>query len=165
MTMSAFGELRHDRSGRAVRFERHYATDVADLWAACTEPARLASWFADVSGALTVGGPAFIGFHDGDHTEITVRRCDPQRAFDLDWLFGEEAISTLTLELTSTDDGTLLVLDHRSLPSSSATGYAAGWHAHLDLLDAHVNDREIGTWQQRFNELIEDYRDAPLARR
>lgn len=28
---SAYGELRHDRSGRVARFERHYATDVEDL--------------------------------------------------------------------------------------------------------------------------------------
>lgn len=165
MTMSAFGELRVDRSGRAVRFERHYATDIADLWAACSQPDRLARWFADVAGELSVGGQAFIAFRDGDHTEITIRRCDPPHALDVDWAFGEEAMSMLTVEFASTDDGTQLVLDHRCLPTSSATGYAAGWHAYLDLLDACVNDREISAWQQRFNELIDDYRDAPVGRR
>jgi uncharacterized protein YndB with AHSA1/START domain len=165
MTTSTFGELRRDRSGRAVRFERRYATDIADLWAACTEPDRLARWFADVTGELVVGGQAFIGFRDGDHTETTIRRCEPPHVLELDWAFGEEAVSVLTVELTATDDGTLLVLDHRALPTSSATGYSAGWHAYLDLLDACLADRETSTWQQRFNELIDDYRNAPVARR
>jgi uncharacterized protein YndB with AHSA1/START domain len=166
MTTSAFGELRHDRSGRAVRFERHYATDVEDLWAACTDPDRLARWFADVAGDLNVGGKAFIGFRDGDHTEISIRRCEPPHALELDWAFGEEAMSVLSVELTTSDDGgTLLVLDHRALPTSSAPGYAAGWHAYLDLLEACVAGREPSTWQQRFNELIGDYREAPVARR
>jgi uncharacterized protein YndB with AHSA1/START domain len=166
MTSSAYGALRHDRSGRAVRFERRYSTDVADLWAACTEPERLAHWFADVSGDLNVGGAAFIGFRDGDHTEIAIRRCEPPHVLELDWLFGEDVVSQLTVELMASDDGgTLLVLDHRGLPTSSATGYAAGWHAYLDLLEAAVAGRDTSAWRQRFNELIDDYREAPVARR
>jgi uncharacterized protein YndB with AHSA1/START domain len=166
MAASAFGELRHDRSGRAVRFERHYATNVDDLWSACTEPERLARWFADVSGDFNVGGKAFIDFRDGDHTEISIRRCEPPHVLELDWAFGDDAMSVLAVELTASDDGgTLLVLDHRALPTSSATGYAAGWHAYLDLLEACIADREIGTWQQRFNEVVDEYREAPVARR
>jgi len=165
--MTTFGELRHDRSGRAVRFERRFATDIDDLWAACTEPQRLVRWFADVSGDLTVNGQAFIDFRDGDHTEITIRRCEPPHALEVDWSFGEEVRSQLAVELMTSDDGagTLLVLDHRAVPTSSATGYAAGWHAYLDLLDACVADRETGTWQRLFAERIGDYRNAPVARR
>jgi len=163
--MSPYGELRHDRAGRAVRFERHYGATIDDVWAACTEPDRLARWFADVSGDFVEGGQAFIDFRDGDHTEIVIRCCEPPRALELDWAFGEEAISVLSVELTEDADGTVLVLDHRALPTSSATGYAAGWHAYLDLLEACITEREVGPWQQRFNELIDDYRDAQVARR
>ncbi len=126
----------------------------------------MARWFADVSGDLNVGGTAFIAFRDGDHTEISIRRCEPPHILELDWAFGEEAMSVLSVELATLDDGgTLPVLDHPAFPTPSATGYVAGWRAHLDLLEACLADREVTTWQQRFNDLIDDYRDAPVARR
>src|SRR4026209_686774 len=43
----------------------------------------------------------------------------------------------------------------RRLGRAAGTGYAAGWHAHLDALAGSI---ELGSWQQRFEELLPDYR-------
>ena len=40
----------------AIRAEDVFDTDIDDLWQACTDPARLARWIAEVSGDLRVGG-------------------------------------------------------------------------------------------------------------
>lgn len=50
-TMRALDEKRG-----AVRVEDLYATDLDDLWEACTTPERLARWIAEISGDLRVGG-------------------------------------------------------------------------------------------------------------
>src|SRR5258705_11980121 len=41
---------------RVAVFTRTYATTIEDLWAACTNPARLRRWYVPVSGDLRVGG-------------------------------------------------------------------------------------------------------------
>src|ERR1700761_412341 len=39
-----------------VRIEERFDTDVADLWSALTEPARLGRWLGEVDGDLRLGG-------------------------------------------------------------------------------------------------------------
>lgn len=41
---------------RVATFTRTFATDVADLWDACTKPERLARWYTVVTGDFEVGG-------------------------------------------------------------------------------------------------------------
>jgi uncharacterized protein YndB with AHSA1/START domain len=158
MTTSTFGLLRSDGSGRAVRFERRYETDIDDLWAACTDPERLPRWLAHVSGDFRLGGQLFVDYGDGEHNELVVRRCDPPRVLEVDWAYGEEFTSVVVVELTPADDATILVLDHRGLPAGTATGYSAGWHAFLDRLADDVAGSEPVGWQERFDALIKDYR-------
>jgi hypothetical protein len=51
--------------------------------------------------------------------------------------------------------GTHLLLDHRQLPLDQATGYAAGWHAHL----AALADSDLAAWDGRFAEFLPIYRE------
>jgi uncharacterized protein YndB with AHSA1/START domain len=39
-----------------VRIQDRYDTDVEDLWAAITDPSRLARWYGQVEGDLVAGG-------------------------------------------------------------------------------------------------------------
>lgn len=52
----------------------------------------------------------------------------------------------------------MLVLEHRLVQQRSSAGLAAGWHAHLDALEASFSGGNIA-WDERFNELLEPYRD------
>jgi uncharacterized protein YndB with AHSA1/START domain len=158
MTSSPFGQLRDDVRGRAVRFERHFDAVPDEVWASCTEPERLGRWFASVSGEFGVGGRLFIDFGNGDNTALVVTRCDPPRSFVVDWAFGDDAMSTLAVEVVADEGGALLVLDHSRLPDSAATGYGAGWHAYLDGLATDLSEGEPADWQQRFDALIGDYK-------
>ena len=75
-----------------------------EIWAACPEPEQLPHWFAEVSGDLHVDGQAFIDFDNGEHTPLVIRECEPPRLLVADWAFGDDAISTLRVELSDADD-------------------------------------------------------------
>lgn len=165
MTGSLFGTIRSEGHGRTIRFERSFQATRDEIWAACTEPEQLQHWFAEVSGDLHVDGQAFIDFDNGEHTPLVIRECEPPRLLVADWAFGDDAISTLRVELGDADDGgTTMVLEHYNLPSSTGVGYAAGWHAYLDRLADQLSGSEITNWSQRFDELIGEYQSVSKPR-
>lgn len=67
-----------------VRLSRSYPTDLDDLWTACTDPERLARWFAPVSGDLRAGGR----YQVEDNAGGTIETCEPPTGFALTWEFG-----------------------------------------------------------------------------
>jgi len=153
------GALRVEPDGRAVRFEREYATDVRDLWSALTVPERVARWLDPVSGDLRVGGRVSVHFDDGS-AELEVVACEPPTMLATRWLdTARSSLVTVTLTPLAADR-TLLVLDHTALTETSAPGYAAGWHWHLDALRAHLDDVEPVSWAPAFEELLAGYQQV-----
>ena len=53
------GSLRAADGNGAVRIEDRYDTDIDDLWAALTDPGRLARWYGQVEGDLRPGSSAY----------------------------------------------------------------------------------------------------------
>jgi hypothetical protein len=47
---------------------------------------------------------------------------------------------------------------HRTLPVPIADGYGAGWHTHLDQLDAVIVAAPVPDWGERFAALLPEYR-------
>ena len=90
-----------------------YPTTVDDLWAACTDPERLARWFAPVSGDLQLGGRYEI---EGNASG-TIEACDPPRTFAITWEFGG-GTSQVAVRIDPDGDGARLTLEH------AATGEA-----------------------------------------
>jgi hypothetical protein len=43
------------------------------------------------------------------------------------------------------------------LPVDQATGYGAGWHAHLDQLEAAVTGRDLIDWLDRYTGVLSEY--------
>ena len=68
----------------AVSLSQSYATDVEDLWEACSTAERLARWFAPVSGELRLGGRYQVEGNAGG----TIETCDPPHGFTATWEFG-----------------------------------------------------------------------------
>ena len=86
---------------------------------------------------------------------------EPGRLIELGWTYPEEPDSAVRFELRPDGDGTILVLDHRGLPPASIAGYGAGWHSHLDSLEAHLEGGEAD-WTARFEELGPAYEESAL---
>lgn len=152
---------------RSVRFEREYEASVEEVWAAVTEPDQLRRWLA-IGGAVLeprVGGRFEVRMTEDDMETAwgAVLAFDPPRLLELEWRYEGEDESVLRIELEPRGDGTLLVLDHRLLQARQAAGYGAGWHAYLDALEDVLDGRTAGSWAQRFQERLEDYRTAAAA--
>jgi uncharacterized protein YndB with AHSA1/START domain len=154
------GQLRAEGDRCGVRFERRYDATPDEIWSALTEPERLGRWLADVAELeLRVGGRFLLRWSDGEgtqETDGTILALEPGRLLELNWTYPGEPDSVARFELEPDGDGTILVLDHRGLPPGSIAGYGAGWHSHLDSLDAHLRGDEAD-WSARFQELGPDY--------
>ncbi|TXK19554.1 SRPBCC family protein [Homoserinibacter sp. GY 40078] len=94
---------------RIVVARREYATDIADLWNALTDPERIPRWFLPISGELTPGGRyALTGNASG-----TIESCDAPHRFSLTWeAMGQVSWVAVTLE--PAERGTVMQLEHEA---------------------------------------------------
>ena len=65
----------------------------------------------------------------------------------------------MRFEVASADGSTRLVIEHRNIPADVVVGYGAGWHAHLDWLEAQLAGKRFDFWP-RYRELRPLYEDA-----
>jgi hypothetical protein len=87
-----------------------------------------------------------------------VRVWDPPRVLEVTW-DEDDAGAVVRFELEEADGATRLVLDHRGLPAAEIVSVGAGWHSHLDWLDAHLAARSDFDFWPRWRELAPTYTD------
>jgi uncharacterized protein YndB with AHSA1/START domain len=154
------GVLAHDGERRSVRFERRFEADAQELWSALVEPDRLRGWLAEALVDARPGGTVELRFGDwsgGAELRGAIRVFDPPRVLEYDWVFAGEPASVVRFELRPAGGETTLVVEHRLLSAEAGTGYAAGWHAHLDLLKEELADGVSSDWQERFDAHLPSY--------
>ena len=174
MTSNAPRSSRIDSSLRAedgkgvVRVYHRYDTDIDDVWAAITDPARLADWYAEVDGDLRPGGAIHI-YVRADDWEGTgrVEACESPtrllvttRESDESWQKGQGMPPyDATIEATLTADGghTELVIEVKGMPLEAVAFYGVGWQIHAENLAACLAGRERGDSEARWNELLPAY--------
>jgi uncharacterized protein YndB with AHSA1/START domain len=162
-------ELRARGDDRFVHLEREYDATPEELWAAWTEPARLARWLGTPTGAL-LGATEPVRISMGDdadqEVEVEVLSADPPRLLELAWRFPGVTDSRLRVELVPvTASRTRVVVDHGGL-GDSTTGYGAGWQAFLDgNLASTLGDAASAAWDERFAEALPVWRERAAALR
>ncbi len=140
-----------------VRIIRLLPGPIERVWAYLTDPEKRARWFAGGPMELRAGGKMQLVFHHAnisphetpppEHEEHhcghetmpgTVLRCEPPRV--LSYTFSEN--SDVTFELTAQGNQVQLVLTHRSRGNDvpQLAGYGSGWHTHLAILLALLED-------------------------
>jgi uncharacterized protein YndB with AHSA1/START domain len=92
------GRMLDAGQARVITVSRSYPAELADVWDACTNPARIPRWFLPVNGELKEGGRYQLEGNAGG----TVTRCDPPHGFDATWEMGGD---TSWIELRLTDEG------------------------------------------------------------
>jgi uncharacterized protein YndB with AHSA1/START domain len=133
---------------QGIRLERLLPAPVADVFAAWTEPARMARWLsprgrAEVDADVVVGGRLRVVMvdgdvrieHDGEFLEV-----QPPTRLSFTWRsrFTGERPSVVTVELHDEDGSTRLVLDHDQLPEEARPSHEGGWDAMLERLSTLV---------------------------
>jgi uncharacterized protein YndB with AHSA1/START domain len=130
-----------------LRFERHLARPVDEVWRAVTDPDEMRSWFPTrieidewkAGAAMTHHFDA----HDIDPLPGRVLDWDPPRRVSFTW-----AADTITFELAPAGDGGTIFVLTEELSAQHAARNAAGWDACLDRLEAGA---ESEAWQARFD--------------
>jgi uncharacterized protein YndB with AHSA1/START domain len=152
------GELRAEAGAAAVRFTRRLRATVDEVWAALTEPAQLRGWLAATTLEPRAGTDWEANFaSEGERARGTVVAVEPGRLLELTWAFSGEPESRVRFELQRDGDDTVLVLDHCQLRAADAADYGAGWHAHLDLLEALVAGKVAPEWRSRYEAVLPRY--------
>jgi uncharacterized protein YndB with AHSA1/START domain len=160
--MSEYGVI---TAADSVRLERVLPGPIERVWAYLTESEKRGRWFASGDMEPRVGGRLELKFmhselsaektapdkykqYEGYVSHGRVTQYDPPRLLSYTW--GEEIgdQSEVTFELMPRGRDVLLVLTHRRLADRTAMKeVAGGWHAHLAILEDHLNEREPrGFW-------------------
>jgi len=134
------GVVSTDPDGRQrLEFRRSWPDPVDDVWAALTEPDRLARWIGTYDGERRPGGTGtFTMTHEEEPAAEAMRivECDPPRRLVLEWTAEEEWRVELDL---STDGGaTTLVFTQVFTTGFDVGDVAGGWHWYLDKFEAEV---------------------------
>jgi uncharacterized protein YndB with AHSA1/START domain len=104
---------------RCAVFRRVYDATIEDVWQACTDPARLARWYAPVEGELRVGGT----FSQGDFGVGKVERCEAPRLLTVALGGGDPAADQIELTLAEGENGTtVLQFEHATTLDSHEIG-------------------------------------------
>jgi uncharacterized protein YndB with AHSA1/START domain len=156
--MTRFGTITTEGETHTLRFERILQFAPEEVWAALTEPARLAEWLAPATVVPGAKGSVTLDFGEGGSETGSITVWDPPYAIAYEWNFVGETASHVRWELAAIGDGraTRLTLEHTRLGHDVAPGYGAGWHAHLDQLEGHLAG-DMPDWSERFAQLQPRY--------
>ena len=144
------GHLTLDETKATIVFRRLLHHPIHDVWTAVTDPKELEAWFlAKVRRTDAPGGSLEMDHPNGTHATGQVLAWRPPHLYEYTWNLpagpnrpdGEASI--VRWELTSVDEGTLLVLTHRKLSSATARVFVRGLGDFLDRLSAQLDGRPL----------------------
>jgi uncharacterized protein YndB with AHSA1/START domain len=155
---SHMGVFRQDASGSGVRFERRFEGPPSELWPFLTEAEHLSQWITPgVTIEARVGGRIVFPWRNGPAMEGEITVFEPPHRMEYFWREGT-INSMVQLELKPDGADTILVVEHSGLPLADSTGFAAGWHSHLDWLElVRVGRGAQHDHEARFNEMAQLY--------
>ncbi len=166
-TIDAYGTLIEPAT---VRLERLLPGPIERVWDYLTVSDLRRRWLASGEMTLEEGAPFELVWHNDEHTDPPGKRPDgigtehraamrivavePPRLLAFTWPNTGE----VTMELKPQGRDTLLTITHRRLPDRSTTlGVSAGWHNHLDLLDARLRGSEPEPFWDKWTRLRAEY--------
>ncbi len=162
------GTLERTADGGVIRFERHVAYSIRDVWDAITNPARLAEWWlpfdADIAIDLREGGQMVFAATGDQATVIrsTILRVEPPTLLEHTHV---EPGSYMRWELEPVDTGCILRLSHFITDTAAAINncYVVGLHASLARLSPCLAGHPIAWDWDGFATAQERYASIGLA--
>ena len=158
MSTNRLGRVSRSQDQPRLDFERVLDVPVGDVWAMLATEEGRERGLATAKVDLRAGGSVDLDFGEGGTAGGEIVDLVPGRALEYRWRFAGEPDSTVRFELDAVDEATTkLRLEHRLLPADQAVGYGAGWHAHLEQLEAALANESPIDWMQRFTDVMPDY--------
>ncbi|NKY42649.1 hypothetical protein B7C42_01960 [Nocardia cerradoensis] len=166
--MSDYGEVVEPGT---VRIERLLPGPIERVWAYLTDVDKRATWLAGGLLEQATGGRVEHLFRiheltgEGDPAEVADRRhgevleWEPPHRLRHTWSTGGGlADSDVTFALEQVADKVRLTVIHRRIPTrGEILDIAAGWHTHLDILDARLASSPPDAFWSKFHSLRAEY--------
>ena len=151
--------VRHP-AGVRLEYERVVAAPVGLVWAALTDPDRLACWFGRWTGDPATGTVQLVPLEapDGEPGLVRIHACEAPSRLEVE-LASPDGPWPLTVNLTGDCGGTELRFVHELAEPYDATSIGPGWQYYLDRLDAVVAGRPVpDSWEDYHPALVPAYR-------
>lgn len=153
-----------------LQIQRLLPGPIERVWAYLTESDLRRRWLASGEMELEVGAPfEFVwrndelsdppgqrppGFPEEHRLESRITELDPPRKLAITW----GTAGAVTFELMPEGDAVLLTLTHQRVPDRGVLlNVSAGWHMHLDVLVARLNDKEPAPFWPGWSQLKTEY--------
>jgi len=168
MTTTELATLERTAEGGLIRFDRRLPYAIDDVWAALTEPERLADWWppfaTDVVVDLREGGTMTFDWPDGPQLEFRFTRIEAPTLLEHTHT---SPGSWMRYELERTDDGTHLRATYFVPDPDLAIerGDVVGGHYGFDRLEAALSGTPIPVDMDVFAALQAEYAERGLATR
>ena len=147
MTTTPTGRIDRDGDRRILVLTREFRAPIESVWAAVTEPERLARWIGTVSGDPASGRVAFRMTAEGDDApeeDMEIRECVPPRSLKLTARWGEN-VWHLELSLDEVDGLTTLTFTQPDLDLEDGVSVGPGWEYYLDRLVAAETGADVAS--------------------
>lgn len=161
--MNSFGVF---IDGDSVRFERMLEAPPEHVWEYLTNSELLSQWLGAGDIEPKLGGKVLLR-PGGPVIRGTVQSYDRPRALSYSWnvlMLGEETPVTieaiLSFALAEHEGKTALTLTHGPVESQFRVPTAAGWHAILDILSAHVAEDDPPDFMDVYRRVSAEYEKA-----
>lgn len=162
------GTMERTADGGVIRFERHLAFPVDEVWDAITNPDRLSDWWlpfdADITVDLRVGGEMVFAGRGADAPTMTftIRRFEPPRLFEHTHA---DPDSFMRWELAPVEVGCVLRLSHFVPDAATAVDncYVVGLHTSLSRLVPCLDGQPIEWDWDAFADAQAHYASVGLA--
>jgi uncharacterized protein YndB with AHSA1/START domain len=176
MTTTTIAEHGVITEAGAIRFERLLPGPIERVWEYLTDSEKRGRWLASGPMDLRAGGEFEYVWRNSnltDHDDPVPERfaayaehrmkghvieADPPRRLVHGWSESSETPNEIVFELAERGDKVLLTLTHRRLATRSGmVDVAAGWHTHLDILQAKLEERDPPPFWSTHERLEEEY--------
>ncbi len=150
---------------RRLEFRRSWPDGPDEVWAALTEPERLARWFGTYEGERAPGAQGTLTMTHEDQPvgeAVRIAECDPPRRLVLEW--AETTDWRVEVALAVESGRTTLHFVQVFAAGTDVTDFALGWHWYLDKFDTEVSGRPApGDWDSFLAGHGPDYGRPPEA--
>ncbi len=159
MVVEELGTVECTGERYTLRLSRVIAAPLERVWRAIIEPAEIAKWLgATVTHDARVDGRMRVDWEGTYLAGGRILAFEPPHLVEYEWdtLPERDSNSVVRFELREASAGTELTLIHRDMTPDDAPLNSAGWHAHLDALEAVLAGDKLD-WRARSEELQSSY--------
>lgn len=147
---------------RRLVLEREFRAPIDDVWAAVTDPERMARWIGTWTGDPATKRVVFqMAYEGGDSVEdVEIRACEPPRRLAVT-THGENQSWQLELDLSERDGVTTLVFTQPGIDPVEVETVGPGWEYYLNrlvLVETGGDPATVDFDRDYFPAMLEHYR-------